>query len=82
MRVWAEFNSGLENGRFGGPRPVIDGDKVDLHQAFVDVAVAATSPSAAVTPTMSYSVLTGGGSASLRSRNEYRLRRPNPRRAR
>ena len=48
VRVWTEFNSGLENGRFGGPRPVIDEDKLDLHQAFVDVAVAATSPSAAV----------------------------------
>src|SRR6266403_264751 len=24
VRVWAEFNSGLENGRIGGPRPVID----------------------------------------------------------
>jgi alginate export protein len=48
VRVWTEFNSGLENGRFGGPRPVIDEDKLDLHQAFVDVGVAATSPSAAV----------------------------------
>ena len=48
LRVWTEFNSGLENGRIGGPRPVIDEDKLDLHQAFVDVAVAATSPSAAI----------------------------------
>jgi alginate export protein len=48
VRVWSEFNSGLENGRFGGPRPVIDEDRLDLHQAFVEVAVAATSPSAAV----------------------------------
>jgi Alginate export len=48
LRVWTEFNSGLENGRIGGPRPVIDEDKLDLHQAFVDVAVAATSPPAAI----------------------------------
>jgi Alginate export len=48
VRVWTEFNSGLENGRFGGPRPVIDEDRLDLHQAFVEVAVTATSPSAAV----------------------------------
>jgi len=48
VRVWTEFNSGLENGRFGGPRPVIDEDRLDLHQAFVEVAVAATSPPAAV----------------------------------
>src|SRR5260221_3981427 len=46
LRVWTEFNSGLENGRIGGPRPVIDEDKLHLHQAFVDVAVSATSPSA------------------------------------
>jgi len=48
VRVWTEFNSGLENGRIGGPRPVIDEDKLDLHQAFVDVTVGATGPSAAV----------------------------------
>jgi hypothetical protein len=48
VRVWTEFNSGLENGRIGGPRPVIDEDKLDLHQAFVDVTVGVTRPSAAV----------------------------------
>ena len=48
LRVWTEFNSGLENGRIGGPRPVIDEDKLDLHQAFVDVTVGVTGPSAAV----------------------------------
>jgi len=35
VRVWTEFNSGLENGRIGGPRPVIDEDKLDLHQALL-----------------------------------------------
>src|SRR5260221_4437774 len=48
VRVWTEFNSSLENGRIGGPRPVIDEDKFDLHQVFVDVTVGATGPSAAV----------------------------------
>jgi len=48
VRVWTEFNSGLENGRIGGPRPVIDEDKLDLHQAFVDLTVGVTGPSAAV----------------------------------
>jgi hypothetical protein len=48
VRVWTEFNSSLENGRIGGPRPVIDEDKLDLHQAFVDVTVGVTGPSAAV----------------------------------
>jgi hypothetical protein len=48
VRVWTEFNSSLENGRIGGPRPVIDEDKFDLHQAFVDVTVGVTGPSAVV----------------------------------
>src|SRR4029077_10003539 len=48
VRVWTEFNSSLENGRIGGPRPVIDEDKLDLHQAFVDVTVGVTGPSPAV----------------------------------
>src|SRR5260221_6458230 len=48
VRVWTEFNSGFENGRIGGPRPVIDEDKLDLHQAFVDVTVGVAGPSAAV----------------------------------
>ncbi len=48
VRVWTEFNSSLENGRIGGPRPVIDEDRLDLHQAFVDVTVGATGPSAAI----------------------------------
>jgi Alginate export len=38
LRVWTEFNSGLEGGRVGGPRPVIDQDDVDLHQTFVETA--------------------------------------------
>src|SRR5260221_177585 len=48
VRVWTEFSSGFENGRIGGPRPVIDEDKLDLHQAFVDVTVDVAGPSAAV----------------------------------
>jgi hypothetical protein len=48
VRVWTEFNSGHENGRTGGPRPVIDEDKLDLHQAFVDVTLGVTRASAAV----------------------------------
>ncbi len=48
VRIWIEFNSSLENGRIGGPRPMIDEDKLDPHQAFVDVTVGVTGPSAAV----------------------------------
>jgi len=35
VRVFTELQSGLENGRNGGPRPT-DIDRLDLHQAFVD----------------------------------------------
>jgi hypothetical protein len=36
FRVFAELKSGVENGRNGGPRPP-DEDRLDLHQAMVDV---------------------------------------------
>jgi Alginate export len=35
FRAFTEIQSGLENGRNGGPRPT-DLDRLDLHQAFVD----------------------------------------------
>ena len=38
VRFFGQVKSGLENGRAGGPR-VIDEDKLDLHQAFLDVAL-------------------------------------------
>ena len=38
MRVFGQLKSGLESGRTGGPRPP-DEDELDLHQAFVDLAV-------------------------------------------
>lgn len=37
VRAFFQIKSGLENGRKGGPRPV-DEDKLDLNQAFVDIA--------------------------------------------
>jgi Alginate export len=46
VRVWTELNSGFENGCIGGPRPVIDEDKLDLHQAFVDVTVGVAASAA------------------------------------
>ncbi|HJZ72658.1 MAG TPA: alginate export family protein [Vicinamibacterales bacterium] len=36
IRVWTEVNSSFETGRVGGPRPVLDKNALDLHQAFVD----------------------------------------------
>src|SRR2546422_3695995 len=38
FRFFAQFKSGLEDGRNGGPRPT-DRDDFDLHQAFFDVRV-------------------------------------------
>jgi len=39
LRLWTEFNSSFENGRVGGPQPVIDEDKLDLHQGFVEFEI-------------------------------------------
>jgi hypothetical protein len=38
LRFFVQFKSGLENGRAGGPR-VIDEDKLDLHQASMELAI-------------------------------------------
>jgi hypothetical protein len=39
LRLWTELNSSFENGRVGGPRPVVDVDKLDLHQEFVEFEI-------------------------------------------
>jgi hypothetical protein len=39
LRLWTELNSSFENGRVGGPRPVVDEDRLDLHQAFVEFEI-------------------------------------------
>lgn len=36
LRLFTQLQSSLEDGRNGGPRPT-DKDKLDLHQAFLDV---------------------------------------------
>jgi Alginate export len=36
MRAYVEVLSTLENWRVGGPRPTVDEDKFDVHQAFLD----------------------------------------------
>jgi hypothetical protein len=61
VRVWTEFNASLENGRIGGPRPVIDEDRLDLHQAFADVTVGATRPYAAVLRVGRQEIAVGSG---------------------
>ena len=39
LRLWTELNSSFENGRVGGPQPVVDVDKLDLHQGFVELGL-------------------------------------------
>jgi hypothetical protein len=37
MRAFGQLKSSLQNGRTGGPRPIIDTDELDVNQAFLDV---------------------------------------------
>ena len=37
FRFFSQFQSGLEYGRDGGPRPSIDEDNANLHQAYLDI---------------------------------------------
>jgi len=39
VRFFGELGSSLETGRNGGPRPVVDENKLDVHQAFVDIGL-------------------------------------------
>lgn len=41
VRVFTDFQSGLESGRNGGPRPT-DVDRLDIHQAFIDWKLASS----------------------------------------
>ena len=43
LRAFTSLKSGLEDGRTGGPRPT-DEDRLDLHEAFVDVRWTASPP--------------------------------------
>ena len=43
VRAFGEVMSSWEHGRIGGPRPNIDVDKLDIHEAFVDVHLLAPS---------------------------------------
>lgn len=39
VRLFTQFQSSLENGRAGGPRPSIDKNELDLHQGFLDLSL-------------------------------------------
>lgn len=44
FRFFGELSSSLENGRTGGPRRVVDENKLDVHQGFFDFALLTPSP--------------------------------------
>jgi hypothetical protein len=46
VRFFGEIESSLEYGRNGGPRPIIDEDQLNLHQAFFDLNLNPTNDSA------------------------------------
>jgi Alginate export len=43
LRLFVQGKSNLEQGRKDGPRPMIDVDQIDLHQAFVDINIPISS---------------------------------------
>lgn len=45
FRFFGELNSSVEDFRTGGPRPVIDEDKFDVHQGFLDFSLKKSSHS-------------------------------------
>ena len=49
FRFFGELNSSLEDGRTGGPRPVVDEDKLDVHQGFFDIALLASNDRSSLT---------------------------------
>jgi hypothetical protein len=45
FRLFSEFKFDYEDGRVGGPRPQIDQDQGDVHQAFVEIGPRVSGPS-------------------------------------
>ena len=44
FRLFSEFEVDFEEGRLGGPRPQIDEDRGDVHQAFIEVGSHVSNP--------------------------------------
>jgi len=44
FRLFSEFEFDFENGRNGGPRPQIDEDRGDVHQAFIEIGPHVSRP--------------------------------------
>ncbi len=75
VRVFAEFQSGLEFGRNGGPRAVIDEDKLDVSQLFLELKPSTHKHRPAISLRLGRQEL-NYGEGTLVSRRELNVRRP------
>jgi len=75
VRVFAEFQSGLEFGRNGGPRPVVDQDKLDVSQLFLELNPSTQKDTPAISLRLGRQEL-NYGEGTLISTRELNVRRP------
>jgi Alginate export len=75
VRVFAEFQSGLEFGRNGGPRPVVDQDKLDVSQLFFELNPSTHNDRPSVSLRLGRQEL-NYGEGTLVSTRELNVRRP------
>jgi Alginate export len=75
VRVFAEFQSGLEFGRNGGPRPVVDQDKLDVGQLFLELNPSTQKNTPAISLRLGRQEL-NYGEGTLVSTRELNVRRP------
>jgi Alginate export len=62
LRLFVQLKSGIEMGRHGGPRPMIDEDRLDLDQAFIDLCASIDSGKSTRIREMPLDDLVGEGS--------------------
>src|SRR5260370_16756389 len=72
VRVFMQMQSGLENGRVGGPRPT-DKDTLEIHQGFIDFSSSADPK--AVTLRVGRQELEFGSGRYLSASEVFNLRR-------
>jgi hypothetical protein len=75
VRVFAELQSGLEFGRNGGPRPVVDQDKLDVSQLFLELNSSTQKDTPAISLRLGRQEL-NYGEGTLVSTRELNVRRP------
>ncbi|HET9412713.1 MAG TPA: alginate export family protein [Pseudolabrys sp.] len=75
VRLFAEFQSGLEVGRTGGPRLFVDEDKLDVSQAFIELNPSTRRHRAPATLRIGRQEFTYG-EGTLVSTRELNVRRP------